>query len=317
MKGVFLDFATVSRGDLDLTGLERVLPGLERHDYSDPREAPERVAAAEVVIANKVRLDDQVIRAAPALKLIALAATGTNNVDLDAARTRQVAVCNVRAYCTQSVVQHVFGMLLALTQNIAGYQRLLREGAWTRSRQFCLLEYPIRELDGLDLGIVGYGELGRAVARVGEALGMRVIVAQRPGGPSRPHRRKLAELLPHVDVLSLHCPLTEHTWGLIGAHELAAMKRTAVVINTARGALVDAQALADALRSGTIGGAGIDVLQQEPPVDGSPLLDPDIPNLILTPHIAWAAREARQRAIDQIVENVASFLAGGDLRRIV
>ncbi|HSN73147.1 MAG TPA: 2-hydroxyacid dehydrogenase [Steroidobacteraceae bacterium] len=316
MKAVFLDWATVSRGDLDLDALREVLPALELFDDSTAEQTRDRIAGAEVVIANKIRLDAELIRSARDLKLIALVATGTNNVDLAAARERNIAVCNVRAYCTQSVVQHVFGVLLALTHRFADYQQLLRAGEWTRSPQFCLLAYPIRELAGLELGIVGYGELGRAVARVAEAFGMAVLVANRPGGAREAQRYDLEDLLRRVDVLSLHCPLTEHTQGLIGARELGLMKRDAVLINTARGALVDTAALADALRAGTIGGAAIDVLAQEPPIDGSPLLDPDIPNLILTPHIAWAAREARQRALDQLAENVASFLAGGTLRRV-
>jgi glycerate dehydrogenase len=317
MKAVFLDWATVSRGDLDASGLERALPEIEFFDDSSASQARERIASARVVIANKIRLDAESIAAAPDLELIALVATGTNNVDLEAARNRGIAVCNVRAYCTQSVVQHVFGVLLELTHNVSGYRRLIHEGAWTRSPQFCLLEYPIRELSGLELGIVGFGELGRGVARIATAFGMKVLVANRPGGPREQGRYDLDELLRRVDVLSLHCPLTEHTQRLIGARELGLMKPDAVLINTARGALVDAEALASALRGGTIGGAAIDVLTQEPPVDGNPLLDPDIPNLILTPHIAWAAREARQRAIDQVVENVDSYRSGGDLRRVV
>lgn len=317
MKAVFLDWATVSRGDLDLTGLRCVLPALQLHDDSTDAQALARATDAEVVIANKIRLDARLIEAATRLRLIGLAATGTNNVDLEAARSRGIAVCNVRAYCTQSVVQHVFGVLLALTHNLTRYQQTLRQGAWTRSPQFCLLEFPIRELAGRKLGIVGFGELGRGVARVAEAFGMEVLIANRPGGAPERGRHDLDALLRAVDVLSLHCPLTEHTKSLIGARELGLMKRDAVLINTARGALIDASALAEALHAGTIGGAGIDVLAQEPPVDGSPLLDPHLPNLILTPHIAWAAREARQRAIDQIVENVDSFLTGGTLRRIV
>jgi glycerate dehydrogenase len=193
----------------------------------------------------------------------------------------------------------------------------VRSGAWQRGEQFCLLDYPIRELVGRRLGIVGYGTLGRGVARAATAFGMEVLVANRPGGTAVPGRMDLDELLPVVDVLSLHCPLAPATQGMIGASRLSRMKRDAVLINTARGALVDAAALADALRGGRLGGAAIDVLSQEPPVDGSPLLAGDIPNLIVTPHIAWAAREARQRCIDEMAANVADFRRGERRGRVV
>jgi glycerate dehydrogenase len=317
MNSIFLDFDTISRDDLDLSRLRAVLPDIELVPDCGDADVAGRIARAEVVLLNKIRLDARAIAAAPALRLIVLAATGTNNVDLDAARARGIAVCNIRAYCTQSVVQHVIGVLLALTHHFASYQALLQGGAWAASPQFCLLDYPVRELSGRSIGIVGYGELGRGVARAAEALGMEVLVANRPGGSREPGRVDLDALLPVVDVLSLHCPLTPATEGLIGARELALMKSDAILINTARGALVDTQALAEALRERRIGGAAIDVLVQEPPVDGSPLLDPALPNLIVTPHIAWAAREARQRALDQMIENIESFYAGGTLRRVV
>ena len=202
-----------------------------------------------------------------------LAATGTNNVDLEAARERGIGVCNLRDYCTASVVQHVLGTLLLLTQRLREYDALVRSGAWSRGEQFCLLDYPLRELAGRRLGIVGHGALGKGVARAASlALGMEVWIANRPGGERHAGRHDLDDLLPQVDVLSLHCPLTPHTQGLLGARELARMKPDALLINTARGALVDSQALADALRAGRLGGAAIDVLPQEPPVDGDPLL---------------------------------------------
>jgi glycerate dehydrogenase len=193
----------------------------------------------------------------------------------------------------------------------------VRSGAWQRGEQFCLLDFPIRELCGRKLVIVGYGTLGKGVAHAARAFGMDVLVANRPGGEPVAGRHDLDDLLPQADVLSLHCPLTPHTTGLVGASELSRMKRDAILINTARGALVDAAALADALRGGQIGGAGIDVLAQEPPTDGSPLLAPDIPNLIVTPHVAWAAREARQRCIDEMAANVEDFRRGGRRGRVV
>jgi len=318
-KAVFLDFDTVScDGDLDPAALQRVLPGLELRSNTEQSDVPAVVADAAVVLLNKLRMTRETIAATPALKLILLAATGTNNVDLDAAREHGVGVCNLRDYCTASVVQHALGTLLALTHRLREYDALVRSGAWQRGEQFCLLNYPIRELTGRRLGVVGYGALGRSFARAANlALGMEVLVANRPGGARVAGRHDLDELLPQVDVLSLHCPLTPHTEGLLGAPQLSRMKRDAVLINTARGALVDSQALADALRTRQLGGAAIDVLPREPPTQGNPLLAPDIPNLIVTPHIAWAAREARQRCIDEMAANVADYLRGGHRGRVV
>jgi glycerate dehydrogenase len=318
MNDVFLDYATVSfNGDLDPAALQRAMPQLELRPHTVQDEVAAAIAGASIVLVNKLRLTREVIERTRTLKLIALAATGTNNIDLDAARERGVAVCNLRDYCTASVVQHVMGTLLLLTQRLREYDALVRSGAWSRGGQFCLLDYPIRELTGRKLGIVGYGALGKGVAHAARAFGLEVLIANRPGGPPAPGRVDLDELLPQVDVLSLHCPLTPATQGMIGARELARMKPDAVLINTARGALIDSQALADALRAHRLGGAAIDVLPQEPPVDGNPLLAADIPNLIVTPHIAWAAREARQRCLDEMAANVEDFRRGGRRNRVV
>jgi glycerate dehydrogenase len=316
MRAVFLDFATASCGDLDVSRLQRCLPGLEFFDVTRDDEIVQRTQTAEVVLINKVSMSAEVMQASSALRLISLAATGTNNVDLEAAQRQGIAVCNIRDYCTPSVMQHVFAVLLSLTHGLREYERLARE-EWASSTQFTMLRQPIRELNGRTFGIVGFGVLGRAVARTAEAFGMRVQIANRPGGERRPERTDLHELLPRVDVLSLHCPLTPATSGMIGARELALMKRDAVIINTARGALIDVGALAQALRERRIGGAAIDVLPQEPPRDGSPLLAPDIPNLILTPHTAWAARESRQRCLDEMAANIEDFLRGGRRGRVV
>lgn len=318
MQATFLDFGSVSTGgDLDLSGLRGCLPALVVHDVTAEEDVDARIAGCEVVLLNKALITRPRIEANPTLRLVALTATGVNNVDLDAAREHGVAVCNIRDYCTASVAQHVFATLLALTHAVREYDRDLKAGAWQKGDQFTLLHYPVRELTGLTLGIVGYGVLGQAVARLGAAFGMRVLVAQRPGAPATDGRVPLDDLLPVADVLSLHCPITDATRGLIGARELARMKPDAVLINTARGGLVDAEALAAALRGGRLGGAAIDVLSQEPPVDGNPLLAADLGNLIVTPHTAWAAREARQRAIDELTANVREFLAGGRRNRVV
>ena len=269
-----------------------------------------------MVVTNKVVLDRDTLAGAEDLRLVCIAATGTNNVDLAAARELGIAVTNVARYATPAVVQHVFALILALTTRLPDYQRAVAAGAWQRHDAFCLLDHPIRELAGRTLGIVGFGELGQAVARVADAFGMSVLIAQRPGGPPQAGRLPLDALLPRVDVLSLHCPLTDATRGLIGARELGLMRRDALLINTARGGLVDEAALAAALRGGDLGGAGVDVLTREPPAEGNPLLAADIPHLIVTPHTAWASREARQRLLDEVAANIAAFLAGQTRNRV-
>jgi glycerate dehydrogenase len=317
MNAVFLDYDTVSQGDLDPSALRAVMPGLELRGTTPEEHIDAAIRDAEFVLLNKLRLGRERLRRASRLRLVALAATGTDNVDLAAAAELGIGVCNVRGYCTASVVQHVWGMILSLTQRLPEYRRLAVDGSWSGSEQFTMLSLPIRELAGRNLGIVGWGELGRGVAAAGAAFGMRVLVANRPDGPPQPDRLDLEALLARADVVSLHCPLTPATRGLIDARRLALMKSDALLVNTARGGLVDGHALVAALRAGRLGGAGIDVLAHEPPVDGDPLLDPAIPNLLVTPHVAWAAREARQRCIDMMADNVRDFLAGGRRGRVV
>ncbi len=317
MKSVFLDYQTVSNGDLDPQPLQAVLPGIALYDDSDDRQILERVAGAEVVLVNKAIIDRAVMQAAPNLKLIALSATGSNNIDVRFAKERGVAVCNIRGYCTSSVAQHVWGCILTLTHHLREYSQLALDGSWVEGSSFTMLNHSIRELHGRHLGIVGWGELGSAVAKAGEAFGMRILVANRKGGGAKPGRLDLHALLRLADVVSLHCPLTDATRGMIGAAELAMMKPDALLINTARGALVDSAALAAALRAGSLGGAGIDVLAQEPPVDGDALLEPGVPNLLLTPHIAWAAKEARQRCLEEMAANIRDFFQGGQRGRVI
>jgi len=316
LRTVFLDFDTVSAGDLDTGALRTAADDLTLYDMDESKTA-DRIREADVVALNGVRLPRDLLFGAPRLKLVALAATGTDNVDLIAARERGIAVCNVRAYCTASVVQQVWGLILSLTQHVDGYSRFVRGLSWTHGDLATVLTLPIRELQDRVFGVVGWGDLGRGAARVAEAFGMRVLVANRRGEPPQPHRMDLTQLLAVADVLSLHCPLNASSRDLIGARELALMKPDALLINTARGALVDGRALAAALKAGRLGGAGIDVLPEEPPVHGEPLLDPDIPNLLLTPHVAWAAREARQRCIDELAANIRDFRSGGRRGRLV
>lgn len=293
------------------------MPDLFFFGSTDDAQVAGRIDEAEIVLLNKFELTREHLSGARRLKLIALAATGTDNVDLAAARERGIGVCNVRGYCASSVMQHVWAMVLGLTQHVHEFTQLAKSGAWARSEVLTVLAHPIRELSGRTFGIVGWGELGRSAAKAAHAFGMQVVIANRPGGARHAERLDLDQLLATSDVVSLHCPLTAATRGMIGARELALMKPDALLINTARGGLIDGDALAAALRAGRLGGAGIDVLPQEPPVDGDPLLDPGIPNLLLTPHVAWAAREARQRCLDEIAANVRDFLGGGRRGRVV
>lgn len=309
MLGVILDYATLAPADLDTGALNRVLPRWRVYDHTRPQELAARIADAEVILTNKVVIDAQALRAAPHLRMIAVMATGTDNIDLTAARERGIPVCNAVDYSTASVVQHTFALMLALATRLSDYQAAVRRGDWQRSPYFCIPDYPVRELAGQCLGIVGYGATGHAVAALARAFGMEVLVAQSLSGAVAPDRCALPELFARADVLSLHCPLTERTRHWLDAARLAAMKPGAWLINTARGALVDERALAQALRSGHLGGAGIDVLSQEPPPPDHPLLAPDIPNLILTPHSAWASRQSRQRLVDQLVDVIAGFCA--------
>ncbi len=315
-RAVFLDHSSLDLGDLDMTPLERAFAELRVHDRSTSEQVIERLQGAQVAISNKVPLDAAALAACPELKLILIAATGSNNVDLTAARELGVTVCNCQGYGTPSVAQHTLMLLLALATRLPDYQRAVHQGRWQQAQQFCLLDFPIVELAGKTLGLLGHGELGGAVAKLAQAFDMRVLLGQLPGRPPREDRLPLEELLPQVDALTLHCPLTADTRDLIGARELQLMKPGAFLINTARGGLVNEQALADALRLGHLGGAATDVLSQEPPTAGNPLLDPELPRLIVTPHSAWGSREARQRIVVQLAENAEAYFSGAP-RRVV
>ncbi len=317
MKAVFLDWATMGPG-LDISEMREALPELEVFEATEPDQVAERIADATYVLANKMRLTDELLENCPNLRFIGLTATGTDNIDVDAAKRHGVAVCNIRAYCTQSVAEHVFVCLLSLAHNLGRYVADVRAGAWQQSEDFCMLTHPVRELSSMTLGIVGFGELGRGVAKLAEAFNMQVIVSARPGTTRVPDDRvPFDQLLARADVITLHCPLTAETRGLFAAAEFSAMKNDAILINTARGGLVDSAALADALRLGEIAAAAIDVLPKEPPMDGDPLLDYEGDNLLVTPHIAWATSEARQAAIDELTANVVAFQEGRERNRIV
>lgn len=307
MHVVFLD-----RGSLPVRFLRPACAtSYVEHDHTLPAEVLPRLRGVSVAITNKVALRAAVLEQLPELRLVAVAATGYDCVDVSACRARGIAVCNIREYAQHTVPEHVFALIFALRRNLIGYHRLVERGGWQAARQFCAFDGEIHDLHGSVLGVVGQGSIGRAVAAIGAALGMRVLHATSPGRPEPDDRhRPLAELLADADVLSLHCPLTPATRGLIGERELRTMKSGAILINTARGGLVDEAALARALREGWIAGAGFDVLTEEPPRQGNVLLDLRLPNFLLTPHVAWASVEAMETLADQLSANIDAWADG-------
>ncbi len=316
-QGVFLDLGSLDDGDLDARSLDHTLPGWQWYAFTAPAKVSERIRNADVVVTNKCVLDRSTLTLARQLKLVAIAATGTNVVDLDAARDLGIRVCNVRDYATHSVAQHVITLILNLATAQPFYFRRVLAGDWSAAEQFSLHDHGIREIQGLQLGIVGHGILGRAVAQLARRLGMNVLVAEHQGRRVRPDRLKFEDVIAVADVISLHCPLNAETQDLFDRQLIRTMKRSAFLINTARGGIVVEQDLADALRSGDIAGAGVDTLSVEPPPPDHPLLMPDIPNLILTPHNAWASKPARQVCIDQIAEVINAFKHGQPINTVV
>ena len=310
---VFLDRETLS----DSVELPQVpfKHELQVYGRTAPDQVAERIADADIVISNKVALRREHLQAAPSLKMIALAATGSDNIDLDAARERQIVVSNIRDYAVRSVPEHVFALIFALRRNICAYRQSVKEGRWQEAQQFCYFDYPIRDLAGSTLGLIGSGSLGQAVATMGRALGMKVIFAQRRGQTivsNADDRLPFEQVLEQADVLSLHCPLTAETQNMLGMAEFERMApRRPLLINTARGGLIDNQALEHALRQGWLGGAGIDVCTPEPPPADHILMRLlDLPNYILTPHIGWASQEAMQTLANQLIENIVAFHRG-------
>ncbi|MES1939501.1 glycerate dehydrogenase [Salinisphaera sp. T5B8] len=316
MRGCFLDAGSMGDG-LDWQPLNTVIDDWQWYHNTNSDEVGARIAGMDIVITNKVVLDAVTLEAASDLKLICVAATGFNNIDTQAAARCGIPVVNVTGYATPAVSQHVLALMLAHATRWASYDAAVKRGDWAAGEFFCLLDYPIEELAGQTLGLIGHGELGQAVARLAEAFGMTVLVGERPGAREiRPGRVAVEELLERADMVSLHCPLTDETRHLIDADALKRMKRSAFLINTARGAIVDSQALIAALEAGDIAGAALDVLDQEPPPADHPLLDPGVPNLIVTPHTAWGSRGARQRMLAGVANNIEAFLAG-DIRNQV
>lgn len=288
------------------------------HAMTPQEDLVANLSGAHVAIINKLKLTGDHLEALPDLQMVAVAATGTDNVDLGACAERGIVVSNVRGYAVNTVPEHAILLLMALRRSLFAYAADVRDGRWQRSDNFCLFGHPVGDLHGATLGIMGRGSLGQGVARLAAAFGMHVLFAEHKAADSvRDGYTAFETVLREADALSLHCPLNPATRGMIGAAELELMKPTAVLVNTSRGGLVDERALADALRAGQIAGAGIDVLSQEPPRDGNPLLAPDIPNLIVTPHMAWASKEAMQALTDQVIDNIEAFVKGAPRNRVV
>ncbi len=304
---VFLDRSTLE------ARIRRPAFAHEWLEYAETETAQviERLEGATIVITNKVALRERELRELPSLKLIAIAATGHDIIDLEYCRARGLLVTNVRNYARNTVPEHALMLMLVLRRKLLSYRDDVKDGAWQRARSFSLFNHPIHDLHGATLGIVGHGALGRAVEKLALSLGMRVLISEHKGAQGlRAGRTGFDEVLSRSDIVSLHAPLNEETREMIGARELGMMQAHAILINTARGGLVNEEALVQALQEGTIGGAGFDVLTTEPPRQGSPLLNLNLPNFILTPHNAWASREAMQTLADQLIDNIEAFVRG-------
>jgi len=281
------------------------------YDQTGPEEVVSRIQDADIVIVNKVKLSADILAQAPGVKMIAVSATGTDIVDLAYCRAHGIVVSNIRGYAVHTVPEHAFMLMLALRRNLLGWREDVRAGLWEKTDQFCLFTRPMNDLYGSTLGLIGYGSLGHGMQKLAEAFGMKVLIAEHKNATTiRAGHTSFDSVLAEADVISLHTPLTSETRHMIAAREFGQMKPTAILINTARGSLVDEAALIEALKSGQIAGAGFDVLSVEPPRDGNPLVDLDLPNFILTPHVAWSSREAMQTLADQLVDNIEAFVAG-------
>lgn len=307
LKIVILDRATLPSRDMTFHFPHELIS----YDFTEPEQSAERIQHADIVITNKAILSASAITQNPRLKLIAVAATGTNNVDVAAAKQAGVAVCNVRAYGNESVAEHAFMLMITLMRNLPAYQRDVAAGLWEKSPFFCHYGAPMRDLNGKTLAIFGRGNIGQTLASYAQAFKMRVIFGEHKHATAiRDGYVSFEEAIQTADVISLHCPLTEQTVNMIGETELQQMKAGAILINCGRGGLVDETALVAALKYGQLGGAGVDVLTQEPPRQGNPLLKAHLPNLIITPHMAWGSHEAVNRLFDILLDNINAFVGG-------
>ena len=310
MNIVVLDGYTLNPGDLSWDALQQ-LGSCIIHDRTPPEQVVERARNAEVVLTNKALLPRDAIAALPKLKYIGVLATGYNVVDIAAAKERGIPVANIPDYGTHSVAQFTFALLLELAHHVGHHAQTVRDGRWVRSADFCYWDSPLIELHGLTFGVIGFGKIGRATAKLADAFGMKVLVHNRSRPTDLPAHYEfvsLDELLTRSDVVSLHCPLTPENKHFINAERLARMKPTAFLLNTSRGPLLDEAAVANALNSGKIAGAAVDVVSVEPPKTDNPLFTAK--NCLVTPHIAWATRAARARLMDVAVENIRAFIAG-------
>lgn len=314
---VFLDRATIPEH------IEVPRPNFEHqwleYELTSPDQVIERLAEADIVISNKVILDKHVLAQLPKLRMVAVAATGFNNVDIDYCAEHNIAVANVQGYATRSVPEHVIAMLFALRRNLFGYHQDIAAGEWQRNKQFCFFTHPIGDIAGSTLGIIGSGALGQATAQLAKALGMQVLFAERKGAAECRHGYvTFEEVLKRSDAITLHCPLNEETRHLIGETELQKMKPSAILINTGRGGLLDEQATVKALKNGEISGAGFDVFTQEPADESNPLIaNMALPNLLLTPHVAWGSDTSIQKLVDILIENINAFERGDKVNRLV
>jgi glycerate dehydrogenase len=317
-KLVVLDADSLKPSDLDLAVWDHTDLDIEIHPFTDAKDLSDRVAGAHAILLNKAVITRDIIESAPKLELIAVTATGTNNIDIEAAKERGVRVVNAVNYGTQSVVQHTLALMFSLAGSLTSYNHDVRSGQWSKSQFFCELSHPIYELPELTLGVIGYGVLGQEVARQAQLLGMKVMVAQSLRAiDEQVGRVPLDQLLTQADVITIHTPLTDQTRGLIGRRELELMKPSALLINVARGGIVDEEDLVAFLNRGGLGGFATDVMAKEPPEQNHPLFSVSHPNVIVTPHMAWGSRIARQNVVNQMAEDLHNWLENRPLEREV
>ncbi len=318
MKAVVLDYKSLSPHDLYTNELFHLPFEWILHDTTNPDETSDRISCADIVLTNKVVLDEGLLQKHSHIKLVVILATGTNNVDLLAAKKLNIPVCNVVDYSTESVAQHTFACLLYLTRSLSQYDKSVRDQSWSESPFFCLLDYPIENLSGKTLGIIGYGEIGKRVQQLAEAFGMNILIAESvvPDRPPRTGRVSLRYLFETSDVVSVHSPLSQYTENLINEEKLNLMKKSAILLNMGRGGIVNENDLLKALTEGKIKAAALDVLSIEPPAKNDELIQNQPSNLLITPHVAWASRQSRQKLVDQVVTILETFINGKILNRV-
>lgn len=316
MHGVILDSKTIGKG-VNLETITDLLDSWDVFELTSRSETNQRISGADVVLTNKVRIDKSNLRSAKKLKFISVLATGTDHIDLKEACQSDVKVSNVRGWCTPSVTQHTVALLLSLTNKVSQYSADVCSGKWQSSDTFALLNYHTEEISGKTIGIFGFGELGQSFSNVMKSFGAKVLLGERKNLPPRAGRKSFEETLERSDFISLHCPLTQENFHMIDKMALKRMKSSAFLINTARGGLINSDHLLEALSSGEIAGAALDVLETEPPRNNEPLSTVKMPNLIISPHVAWSAIESRKRLVEQTHENIKSFLSGQPIRLVI